>query len=98
MNVDSSTTVVVQRDPEDADCELCTTFDGSTPDCSPTEKTLTNLVNLTLEFSCPQPQNVYSVKIKKRIGKSLINLLRTGKYFSVFISENEKIMFVFFLT
>lgn len=85
VNVDSSTTVVVKRDPEDADCEVCT-VDGSTPDCSPTEKTLTNLVNLTLQFSCPQPQNVYSVKIKKRIGKSLINLLKTGKCFSVFIS------------
>lgn len=68
-NVDSSTTVVVKRDPEKAECEVCS-VDGSTPNCSPTEKTLTNVVNVMLEFSCPKPQNVYSVRIKKYIGKT----------------------------
>lgn len=67
--VDSSTTVVLKRDPEQADCEVCSA-DGPTPDCSPTEKTLSNVANLALEFSCSKPQNVYSVEIKKRIGKS----------------------------
>ncbi|XP_056876742.1 CUB domain-containing protein 1-like [Takifugu flavidus] len=64
--VDSSTTVVVERDPGEPDCEVCS-VDGSTPSCSPTEKMLSNVVNLTLEFSCPAPQNVFSVKITKHI-------------------------------
>lgn len=90
-SVDSSMTVVVKRDSgsEEADCEVCS-VDGSTPNCSPTEKTLTNVVNLTLEFSCPKPQNVYSVKIKKHIGKSGIHLLKSGKYLSVNVIQKMK--------
>lgn len=75
--VDSGTTVVVKRDPEEPDCEVCSVV-GSTPSCSPTETTLSNVVNGTLEFGCPAPQNVYTVKINKHIGESLINLLETG--------------------
>lgn len=79
--MDSSTTVVVRRNSEDGDCEVCS-GEGSTRDCSPTEKTLTNVVGLTLEFSCPRPQDVFSVYIKKLIGQSLISLSETGKPFS----------------
>lgn len=81
-NVDSATTVVVKRDPEEPDCEVCS-VDGSTPDCSPTEKTLTNVANLTLEFSCLNPQNVYNVMIKKHIGESISNALKAGRCLSV---------------
>uniref|UniRef100_A0A3Q3WW93 Uncharacterized protein n=1 Tax=Mola mola TaxID=94237 RepID=A0A3Q3WW93_MOLML len=66
LSVDARTTVVVSRDPQEPECDVCS-VDGSTPNCSPTEKTLTNVGNLTLEFSCPKPQNMYSVKIKKSI-------------------------------
>ncbi|XP_075961597.1 CUB domain-containing protein 1 [Anarhichas minor] len=66
VTVDSSTTVVVSRDPEEPECEVCS-VDGSARDCSPTEKTLTNVENLSLEFSCLKPQDVYSVTMKKKI-------------------------------
>lgn len=66
ITVDSSTTVVVSRNPEGPECEVCS-IDGSTPNCSPTEKTLTNIENLSLEFSCLKPEDVYSVKMKKKI-------------------------------
>ncbi|XP_051247553.1 CUB domain-containing protein 1 [Dicentrarchus labrax] len=66
ITVDSSTTVVVSRNPEEPECEVCS-VDGSTTNCSPTEKTLTNVKNLTLEFSCLKPQDVYSLKMKKKI-------------------------------
>ena len=68
MNVDPGTTVTVQRDPEQVDCDVCSS-DGSTANCSPTGTTLLS-GNLTLDFSCPGPQNVYSVTMKKRIGQS----------------------------
>ncbi|KAI3358716.1 hypothetical protein L3Q82_015125 [Scortum barcoo] len=66
ITVDSSTTVVVRRDPKEPECEVCS-VDGSTPNCSPTDKTLTNVDQLSLEFSCPKPQDMYSVKINKKI-------------------------------
>ncbi|XP_068189600.1 CUB domain-containing protein 1 [Antennarius striatus] len=66
VTVDSDTTVVVSRDPEEPECNVCST-DGSTPNCSPTEKTLTNVDKLSLEFSCPKPQDVYTVNIHRKI-------------------------------
>lgn len=69
VSVDSSTTVVVSRNPGKPECEVCSP-DGSTPNCSPTEKTLTNVDKLSLEFSCPKPQDMYSMKMNKKIGKS----------------------------
>lgn len=80
--VDSSTTVVVERDPGEPDCEVCS-VDGSTPSCSPTATTLSNVVNLTLEFSCPAPQNVFSVKITKHIGERFARLSGTGRCISL---------------
>ncbi|XP_030268931.1 CUB domain-containing protein 1 [Sparus aurata] len=67
VSVDSSTTVVVSRNPGKPECEVCSP-DGSTPNCSPTEKTLTNVDKLSLEFSCPKPQDMYSMKMNKKIG------------------------------
>lgn len=89
-DVDSGTTVVVRRNPEDADCEVCA-VEGSTVACSPTEKTLTNVVGLTLDFSCPRPQDVFSVDIKKLIGQSLISLLET--FFRYFIIQKMESCF-----
>lgn len=80
--VDSSTAVALRRDPAEPDCEVCS-VEGSTPSCSPTEKMLSNVANVTLEFSCPAPQNVFSVAITKHIGESLSQLLGTGCRLSV---------------
>uniref|UniRef100_UPI0037E90619 CUB domain-containing protein 1 n=1 Tax=Semicossyphus pulcher TaxID=241346 RepID=UPI0037E90619 len=66
ITVDPGTTLVVSRDPKEPECEVCS-VDGSTPNCSPTEKTLTKVANLSLEFSCLTPQDVYSVKMNKKI-------------------------------
>lgn len=71
VSVDSSTTVAISHVPGEPECEVCS-VDGSTPSCSPTEKTLTSSENLSLEFGCPKPENVYTVKIKKKIGKNHI--------------------------
>lgn len=68
VTVASGTTVVVSRDPNEPECEVCSA-DGSTPNCSPTEKTLSNVEKLSLEFSCQKPQEVYSMKMKTKIGE-----------------------------
>jgi len=64
VTIDSSTTLVVSRDPGEPECDVC-----STGDCSPTEKTLSDVEKLSLEFSCMKPQDVYSVKREKKIGE-----------------------------
>lgn len=69
VTVDPSTTVVLNRDPKEPECEVCS-IDGPAPNCSPTEMTLTGVENHPLEFSCMNPQDVYTVKTKKIIGKS----------------------------
>lgn len=70
VTIDSSTAVVLSRDQGEPECEVCT-VDGSTSDCSSTEKTLTSADELSVEFSCLQPQDVFNVKIKKTIGKRI---------------------------
>lgn len=89
--MDSSTTVVLKQDAEEADCDMC--YDG-VPICH-TEKTLTNVQNYMLKFSCPKPQNVYSVEIKKHIGKSLSNLVTDMFFQLLYYLENE--ITIFFL-
>ncbi|XP_072226330.1 CUB domain-containing protein 1 [Leuresthes tenuis] len=66
ISIGPSTTVVLSRDLGQPECEVCTT-DGSTPDCSSVEKTLTTAEKLSVEFSCLKPQDLFSVKIKTTI-------------------------------
>ncbi|XP_005754468.1 CUB domain-containing protein 1 [Pundamilia nyererei] len=65
ISVDSSTTMVLSRDPKESVCEVCTA-EGPTLTCS-TEKTLNNVEKLSVVFSCPKPQDGFNVKIKKTI-------------------------------
>lgn len=69
VSVDPSTVLILDRDPDGLECEVCTTV-GSTTDCSPSHKMLTNADKQSLEFSCPKPQDMYIVKIKKGMGES----------------------------
>lgn len=71
LTLDSHTTVVVSRDVEEPECDVCY-VDGATSDCSSTKKTLTNVKNVSLEFSCSNPEKMYSVKIKKNIGEQVL--------------------------
>lgn len=65
ISVDSSTTMVLSRDPKESVCEVCTA-EGPTLTCS-TEKTLNNVDKLSVVFSCLKPQDGFNVKIKKTI-------------------------------
>ncbi|CAJ1083247.1 CUB domain-containing protein 1-like isoform X1 [Xyrichtys novacula] len=64
ITVDPSTSVTLSRDPKEPECEVCS-VEGSGPDCSP--KPFTNVENLSLEFSCLKPEDVYSVEMNKKI-------------------------------
>lgn len=84
--VGSSTTVVLEREPGEPDCEVCS-VDGSTRSCSLTEKVLSNVVNLTLEFSCLTPQNVFGVTVTKHIGERLLPVCISRLFYRC--SQNE---------
>lgn len=86
VNVDSSTTVAMSRDPKDPECEVCS-IDGSTRKCSPTEETLTSVENHSLEFSCPKPENVYSVKIMKKIGENYVFVVKTTIHILMYVNN-----------
>lgn len=62
VTVGASTEVVLSRKPSDPECEVC-----SGGDCSDTGRTLTNVDKTALEFSCINPQDVYTVKITNKI-------------------------------
>lgn len=68
ISVDADTTVVLSGDPNEAECNVCS-VGGSSPTCSPTGMTLSKGQTTTLEFSCPKPQDVFSVKMEKKIGE-----------------------------
>lgn len=68
MTIGPGVTVVLSRDPGEPECEVCI-LGGASPDCSSTEKTLKSAEQLSVEFSCMKPQNVFTVKMTTKIGK-----------------------------
>ncbi|XP_051928488.1 CUB domain-containing protein 1 isoform X1 [Hippocampus zosterae] len=66
VTVDSGTTLTISRFSQETQCELCTGADSART-CSQTEKSLTDVQSLALEFSCLKPQEAYSVEVKKTI-------------------------------
>uniref|UniRef100_A0A8C5GCQ0 CUB domain-containing protein 1-like n=2 Tax=Gouania willdenowi TaxID=441366 RepID=A0A8C5GCQ0_GOUWI len=67
VTIDPSTTVVLSRDVQEPECEICTPAAGSNPDCSSKKKMLTNVENLSVEFSCSNPEGVFSVTVTEKI-------------------------------
>ncbi|CAF91039.1 unnamed protein product [Tetraodon nigroviridis] len=88
--------VVLKRDPEEADCDMCyggrkvsvnpkpdtiikidkvnkepdcsvCTDRGSSQVCNPKQLTLEEATNALVEFTCPQPQDVFTVEINTKI-------------------------------
>ncbi|XP_061123640.1 CUB domain-containing protein 1 [Syngnathus typhle] len=66
VTVDSSTTIALSRFSQEPECELCTGVDSART-CTQTEKTLTDVQNLALEFSCLKPQDAYIVRVETTI-------------------------------
>lgn len=66
VTIGPSSTVVLSRDPGEAECEVCVT-DGASPQCSSTEKTLKSAGNISLEFRCLKPQDVFTMKMITKI-------------------------------
>lgn len=70
-----NTIIKVSRVAEEADCSVCT-FQGSSQVCKPKQLTLANAANVSLEFTCPQPQDVFAVEINRKIGGTITDIRR----------------------
>lgn len=62
------TIIRISRVEEELDCSVCENR-GSNQVCNPKLLTLENAANVSVEFTCPQPQDVFTVEIDRRIGR-----------------------------
>lgn len=68
VTIDSSTAVELKRVLQEPECEICTTTTaGTSTDCSSKGMTLAQEQNLSLEFSCLKPEDIYTVTIRRTI-------------------------------
>lgn len=72
VTTDPNTIISIRREAEEPDCQICVT-EGTKKTCKPQEQTLKNPHNTSVEFTCPQPQNVFSVEINREIGIKIKN-------------------------
>ena len=79
---DIDTNIVISRAPSEEDCSVCVNKETQT--CNKKELILSDPHNTSVEFTCPQPQDVYSVMINKDIGMKNLGLM----FFDIFISSS----------
>ncbi|XP_014905498.1 CUB domain-containing protein 1 isoform X1 [Poecilia latipinna] len=64
---DPNTNLIITKVDKEADCQICVT-EASKQTCKPQMYRLKNLRNASVDFTCPQPQKVFTVEINKDIG------------------------------
>ncbi|KAM4724936.1 CUB domain-containing protein 1 [Anableps anableps] len=63
---DPNTDIIIKKQAIEPDCQICVTV-GSKQTCHAKTYRLKNPHNTSVEFTCPQPQNVFSVEINREI-------------------------------
>lgn len=71
---DPNTRIIITSTTPEPDCSVCTTVD-SKQQCSTGSLRLSN--PSSVEFTCPQPQDVFSVEINRELGMELKNICYT---------------------
>lgn len=61
------TIIRIQRVGQEPDCSVCENKDSGQV-CDPKHLTLKDATNASVEFTCPQPQEVFAVEINREIG------------------------------
>lgn len=67
---DPNTVLLITRMNVVPDCSVCVNV-GSKQKCSPQFQRLTNPYNTSVEFTCPQPQDVFNVEINREISTNV---------------------------
>lgn len=73
MSPNPDTIIRVQRVVQEPDCSVCENK-GSAQVCDPKHLTLKDATNASVEFTCPQPQEVFAVEINREIGTTITHL------------------------
>ncbi|KAF7210897.1 CUB domain-containing protein 1 isoform X1 [Nothobranchius furzeri] len=63
---DPNTMIFISRVAQEPDCSVCVN-EGSGQNCNPQSLSLTDPSNTIVEFTCPLPQDVFSVEINRQI-------------------------------
>ncbi|XP_045915638.1 CUB domain-containing protein 1 isoform X2 [Micropterus dolomieu] len=63
---DPNTSITISRVTTEPDCSVCM-MEGSGKTCKQTQITLKKYSNISVEFTCPRPQDVFSVVINRQI-------------------------------
>ncbi|XP_017275018.1 CUB domain-containing protein 1 [Kryptolebias marmoratus] len=63
---DPNTIIIITKVTADPDCRVCVN-EGSKQKCNPQTLRLTDPHNASVEFTCPQPQDVFNVEINREI-------------------------------
>lgn len=64
---------MINRVGQEPDCSVCEN-EGSSQVCDPRHLTLKDATNASVEFTCPQPQDVFAVEINREIGTTTTDL------------------------
>lgn len=64
---DPDTIILIQREPGEPDCSVCENV-APKQKCNPRRLELKDPTNTSVEFTCPRPQDVFSVNINRDIG------------------------------
>jgi hypothetical protein len=67
--------MVIRRAPGRPQCGVCTDKGAR---CSPTDVSLSKAQAAELEFGCPEPQEVFNVRLQRMIGKGTYLHLHVG--------------------
>ncbi|XP_056154697.1 CUB domain-containing protein 1 [Lampris incognitus] len=66
VTADYNTNIMISRTNKEPDCSVCIDEEPNQK-CSPKDLSLKDPRNTSVEFSCPQPQDVFSVEINREI-------------------------------
>lgn len=66
---DPKTTIIISRLTSEPDCSVCVKTPKQT--CDPKRQKITDPGKTSVEFTCPRPQDIYSVEINRQIGMKI---------------------------
>lgn len=72
------TIIRIQRVGPEPDCSVCENKDSGQV-CDPKHLTLKDATNASVEFTCPQPQEVFAVEINREIGTTITDFSELSK-------------------
>lgn len=74
MSPKPNTSITIKRVDQEPDCRVCEDK-GSGQVCNPKQLTLKDANNASVEFTCPEPQGIFTVEINREIGMTITDFI-----------------------